>query len=346
MTEKLIHGGALDAAMLQYGGSRQEWLDLSTGINPNAYPIGDISSDCWVQLPQSSALEGLRVAAERYYSCPDASISIANGTQALIELLPQIIAKSTIAILSPTYEEHQYNWQKYGHEVVVTDDLEQALEADHLLIVNPNNPDGKMVEPSQLLEILAHFRAKNGYLIIDEAFMDMTPEFSLASEAGCSGLIILRSFGKFFGLAGIRIGFLLADEKLTDLINRRIGLWAISGASIEIATKALGDKVWQQNMRLKLNKDMLKMQQILTENKFHIVGGTDLFCLAKTPHNSYVTNVYFSRFATQNILLREFKYNHQILRFGLPIAADFNSFASKLSDICDDLARNHKERAL
>ena len=223
MSNSIYHGGALDQAIAQYGGRAEQWLDLSTGINPHHYPIQSINSASWTQLPQKAALDGLLAAASAAYGCAQKQILAANGTQSLIEILPKILPKSTVAILAPTYQEHAHNWQKHGHKVILVDHVDQAKKADHLIIVNPNNPSGKLFTPQELLRLHAHYAAKNGQLIVDEAFIDMTPDMSMATFTGREGLIVLRSFGKFFGLAGVRIGFMLADEQILQKMHQHIG---------------------------------------------------------------------------------------------------------------------------
>lgn len=334
--QTIYHGGALDLAVKKYGGQAAHWLDLSTGINPYHYPIENVKLDSWQQLPQAQALDELLCAASVAYRCPQKNILAANGTQILIEILPQILPKSRVAILSPTYEEHAANWQKYGHEILLTADVETAKQADHLIIVNPNNPTGRLFPPTELMSISAHFAAKNGYLIIDEAFMDMTPKMSMAAYIGQSGLIILRSFGKFFGLAGVRIGFMLAEQFILSKIRHHVGLWSVAGMSMDVACQALQDINWQENMRQTLAKDMALMQQILQKNEFSITGSSDLFCLVTMPKNQNADK-YFANLAKQHILSRKFMNDEASLRFGLVKHQQQNEFAEKLAQTCAGL---------
>ena len=264
---EIYHGGALDVAMDKYGGAKPEWLDLSTGINPHSYPFDMPSPEAWTQLPQKSALDELLLAASVAYDCAPEFMLAANGTQALIELLPQIIARSTnvtstIAIMSPTYEEHAKCWRQYGHKVVLVTSLDEAKQADNLLIVNPNNPTGKLYSIDELQHLQTYFAAKNGNLIIDEAFIDVQPEHSLSRFAGQDGLIILRSFGKFFGLAGLRVGFVLADKVTLNKMAKKLGLWSVSGMALQVATQALTDLAWQHKMRQTLAAEMKILHDI------------------------------------------------------------------------------------
>ncbi len=325
MNNSLYHGGALDDAIAQYGGEADDWLDLSTGINPYAYPITNISDLSWTQLPQRLAIDNLIKAAQIAYNCEGRELIVANGTQIFIENLPRILAKSSIAIVSPTYEEHSHNWKKCGHEVFCIENLDEASKAEHLLIVNPNNPTGKLYTPEQLYQCA---KRQKGMLIIDEAFMDITPEMSMAA-AKLDNLIILRSFGKFFGLGGARIGFMLANPMLLNKMQSYIALWAVSGASIDVATQALSDLIWQTNMRKKLKSDMQNMQDVLIENKFKIIGSTHLFCLVFTPH----AHKYFDKLANKHILVRKFSQNPTILRFGLATPKRLPHLAQVLNSI-------------
>ena len=330
----LYHGGGLDQAIADFGGRVNDWLDLSTGINPYHYPFAVVDPLSWTQLPQNTALDSLLAAASQAYHCPKQQILAANGTQNLIETLPKILPKSTIAILSPTYQEHAENWLKCGHKVSLVDDVEQAMQADHLLIVNPNNPSGKLFTPLELAALHAHFAAKGGNLIIDEAFIDMTPNMSMAPCAGQDGLIILRSFGKFFGLAGVRIGFILASNSVLQKIHKHIGLWSMAGMALDVASRALTDLKWQQKMRQKLAKDMNDMCEILQQNKFRIIGQTDLFCTVKMPNDLPLAHKYFTKLAQQHILTRKFMDDETILRFGLAKQMQQDEFAIKLQQIC------------
>lgn len=334
---KIYHGGALDLAIAQYGSLADAWLDLSTGINPHHYPIHSTSLSSWTQLPQNSMMVELTEAASEAYNCSSQHIIAANGTQSLIEKLPEIFEKSTIAILSPTYEEHAHNWKKHGHNVIVTDDLERAKNADHLLIVNPNNPTGKLFSPQEMRELGAYFAAKNGYLIIDEAFMDLTPDMSMANVAGEDGFVILRSFGKFFGLAGVRIGFMLAPSNLLEDMQKHIGLWNIAGMAMDVATLALNDTLWQKTMRQTLALEMQDMSRILTKNGFNIVGSTDLFCLATMPNAEISAHKYFDKLARNHILTRKFIDNESVLRFGLIKNKQLGEFSQKLEQVCEVL---------
>lgn len=334
---QLYHGGALDKAIAQYGGEVQNWLDLSTGINPYHYPIKGISLKSYTQLPQQADLAKLIDVARHAYNCEKGEVLVGNGTQILIENLPKIFAKSTIAILAPTYEEHAKNWQKNGHKVVLTDDIETAKTADHLLIVNPNNPTGKLFTRAELMALHAYFAKKNGYLIVDEAFIDCQPEFSLAGKAGIENLIILRSFGKFYGLAGVRIGFLLSSKNIVARMQAGFGLWGIAGCSMQLATKALLDDVWQQKMCLTLQVEMQEMQEILLQNGFKTIGSTALFCLVKMPNTAISAYKYYEKLCESHILSRKFEADDTILRFGLVEDVSKNKFQARLRHVLLEL---------
>lgn len=333
-----MHGGALDEAIAKFGGGANDWLDLSTGINPYHYPVDQIGVKSWQQLPQKMALDNLVEIARKTYNCAQASITVGNGTQVLIEHLPQLFEKSCIAIMSPTYEEHAQNWQKHGHSVSLVSDVAAAKKADHLLIVNPNNPTGKFYSIEELQNLRQHFVAKGGCLIVDEAFIDIKPEDSMAKFAGVEGLVILRSFGKFYGLAGVRIGFMLSDALMAKKISQHIGLWAMSGMAIDVASMALADTTWQNSMRKILTQDMRDMINILQDHGFSILGKTSLFCLVSPPNQTHSAYKYFDKFAIHHILTRKFEKDDKILRFGLIKKIQQESFAEKLNKICSELA--------
>ncbi len=198
------HGGRLDEAIVRYGGTRETWLDLSTGINPNAYPLGQVSDAAWSQLPDDSAGSLLLNAAAKFYGVSDPSrIVMANGTQAIIERLPELLDFDQVAILTPTYGEHAHVWAKSGAKVLEFSEPETApRDVPCLVIVNPNNPDCRTWKPDELTSLAS----QHDMLIVDEAFCDAEPDYSVVSRMP-ENVLVLKSMGKFFGLAGMRLGF-------------------------------------------------------------------------------------------------------------------------------------------
>lgn len=308
----LEHGGHLIDAAQKYNIPLDSWIDLSTGINPNGWPIPEIPADCWQRLPESS--DGLVPAARHYYQCH--SILPVAGSQAAIQALPQLRNKSTVGVLTPAYAEHGYSWKKAGHKVIelTVDTIETHIpQLDVLILINPNNPSGQRFSKEQLLRWHNLLTQHNGWLIIDEAFIDTTPEYSLSSHPVSNGLIVLRSIGKFFGLAGIRCGFVIAAETLLHSLNQKLGPWTISHPSRYIATAALLDTYWQQQTQNELIQQARQLNLLLSKHGLKPESQTDLFHWVKTPYAKQIHQYL----AQHGILIRLFSQPLS-LRFGLP----------------------------
>ncbi|PYE90024.1 threonine-phosphate decarboxylase [Phyllobacterium leguminum] len=234
------HGGALDRAIARFGGNQADWLDLSTGINPEAFPLPEITPEVWNRLPDEALLDKALAAARSYYSVADgAFIVAAPGTQALIQIVPELTQPGEVAILSPTYQEHHAAFARAGWAVLSCPDIGSIpATAKAVVVVNPNNPDGRIVPGDELLGLAQKLGAHGGFLIVDEAFADAHPEVSIAGQAGGDHLIILKSFGKFFGLAGLRLGFAISGAGIAKRLSERLGPWAVSGPALAIAVHA------------------------------------------------------------------------------------------------------------
>jgi len=274
----LEHGGNLGKAAMLHGIPVEQWLDLSTGINPHGYPVPEIPASLWQRLPLEN--DGLLEAAKDYYQA--LHLLPTAGSQAAIQCLPRLRPPSRVQILGPTYAEHARAWQQNGHQVqmVTGQDLPAAVLSDAvdvLVVCNPNNPTGRLIDTKTLLFWHQQLAARGGWLIVDEAFMDATPEYSLAQYALLPGLIVLRSLGKFFGLAGTRVGFVLAEDQLLKQLQEQLGPWPINGASRFIATQALLDKAWQACTRDYLNQTSLQLQSLLNQYQLIPNGSTTLF---------------------------------------------------------------------
>lgn len=328
------HGGNLQAAQALFPNAPQPWIDLSTGVNPFSYPLPSISVSAWTQLPSPEQINSLEQAAADFYCSPRNNVIAAAGSQALIQLIPSILQHATdIRIFGFTYTGHARAWEAYGKIVKNVSTLSELAGADVAIIVNPNNPDGHLVQTSQLLELKHHLRAKGGTLIIDEAFMDFSdPTNSLIPVMPEQGTIVLRSFGKAFGLAGLRLGFALCSQDMEEKLRAVVGSWAVSGAAIEIGRAALCDQDWLSSMRFKLQERAVKLDRLLVKHGFNILGGTVLFRLAEHKEAAKL----FTYLAKQGILVRPFAQMETYLRFG--IAADHQW--SRLEQSLADFSRN------
>lgn len=311
-----LHGGDLESVTAEFGHARAVWLDLSTGINPRPYPIPQLRAEHWHRLPSKSAEKQLLDAARAYYGLPDgAEICALPGTQAAIQLLPRLMALCEVAILSPTYNEHAANWRRAGHRVYEIGDLSKIPEsAGIVILVHPNNPDGRQFPKASLLDLAVAMRQRNGWLIVDEAFADVTPDISLASDILPEGPIILRSFGKFFGLAGLRLGFLMAPPHFMAKVHQELGPWAVSGIALEIGARALADRNWITQTRAQLAVAARKLAELLGAAGLEISGHTDLFCLTESPESQAL----YRHLCERAILVRKFPERPNFLRFGLP----------------------------
>lgn len=308
------HGGDLAAGEARFGRPSEGWLDLSTGINPFAYPLPDIPAEAWRCLPDGAAELALCEAAAAAWGVGDPRrIVPAAGTQAIIQLLPLLRPYGEVAVVGPTYEEHAASFGHAGHLVRPCGALEDIGEAQVVVVVNPNNPDGRRFAPDQLLDLAATLAAQGGLLIVDEAFVDLTPELSVAGRVG-PGLLVLRSFGKFFGLAGLRLGFAVAEPPLADLLRQAIGPWAVSGPAIAIGRAALADTAWSEGTRARLRDEAALLDALLTGARLSILGGTDLFRLA----NASRAWALYEHLGARGILVRPFAGQPRWLRFGLP----------------------------
>lgn len=305
----LEHGGNLDLALRRFGGRAEDWIDLSTGINRQPYPLGDVPSSCWSALPSRSEIESLHSAARDAYGT-QAPILATNGAQAAIGLLPHLLPRGRARILAPTYNEYAAVLSGAGWEVDESSDLEALAGADLAVIGNPNNPDGRRHHPDQMLSLVSRV----GRLVVDESFADAIPGLSLASRAGRPGLLLLRSFGKFYGLAGLRLGFVIGGEDEISALATMAGPWPISGAAIAIGKRALLDRDWADATSARLARDCLRLDAEVESLGWGLVGGTPLFRLYETGN----AGVAQERLARSRIWSRRFAERSGWLRLGLP----------------------------
>lgn len=306
----LEHGGRLRAAAERYRIPLAEWVDLSTGINPRAYPVPALPPEVWQRLPEAN--DGLEAAAAAYYG--SAGLLPVAGSQAAIQALPACFPPGRVVTLAPTYAEHPHAWREHALRALPAAAIADAVDsADTLLLVQPNNPDAQRFPREQLLAWRARLAARGGRLIVDEAFLDAEPGDSLVPLAGEPGLVVLRSVGKFFGLAGARVGFVFAEADLLARLADRLGPWAVSGPARAVTAAALADRSWQEAARRRLNADSARLAALLDRHGLAGGGGTALFQWRPTPDAVAI----HARLAEQAILTRLFE-TPAGLRFGLP----------------------------
>jgi len=314
LTEALrYHGGNIDVARRLFPHAPEPWIDLSTGINPVPYPVGEFPGASLHRLPEPSALAALEAtAAETYGTC--AEVVAAPGTQAIIQWLPRILPARRVAILGPTYGEHEKCWRAAGAEIVQAMTPADFANCDVGVVVNPNNPDGRLLTQEELRTTAATLAANGGTLIVDEAFMDVIAHPQSLAPALPDNAIVLRSLGKAYGLAGLRLGFAVARENLADRLREALGPWSVSGPAIEIGRRALADSAWLAGAIGRLTAESRRLDQLLTAAGFAIIGGTPLFRLARCP----AAGTSFLRLAEAGILVRPFAHDPGLLRFGIP----------------------------
>lgn len=308
----LEHGGNLREAIALFGGERADWIDLSTGLNPRGYPSPAVAGDAWHRLPEPDPL--LAEAAQTYYGAPH-MLAVA-GTQAAIQALPQMRVPCRVAIASPSYAEHAHHWQRHGHAVnaVPYAELEQALtQCDVMVVCNPNNPTGATVPPERLLEWALALASRGGWLVVDEAFADVTPDISVAAWSNRPGMVVLRSLGKFFGLAGARVGFVAANTQLLTLLNSMLGPWTISGPAQQIARAALVDSAWQNATRERLLIDGARLRKLLANAG---IASTGCSMFQWWPESQ--PEAFRQHMAERHIWVRLFPLAGRGIRIGLP----------------------------
>lgn len=311
------HGGDLSEAIAQFGGQPSAWLDLSTGINPCPWPVPAIlAAEVWQRLPSRTDEAALIAAARAAYHVPaGVEIVAAPGTQALIQWLPHLARAGTVAVVGPTYSEHAIAWRHARRDVIEAESIEDAVErAAHVVVVNPNNPDGRIIDHPSLVRAARIVQSNGGWLVIDEAFVDTVPRASAVALCGDHPLVILRSFGKFYGLAGLRLGFAVAAPPIAARIAAALGPWPCSGPALAIGTAALRDQAWAEQTRAALQEMAQALDGVLIKGGFDIVDGTALFRLAR--HRD--ATAIHARLARQHIWCRRFEQAGDWLRFGLP----------------------------
>ena len=308
----LEHGGGIRRAARQFGIAPEQWLDLSTGVNPLGWEPLAVPRSCWARLPEED--DGLETVAQSFYQA--AALLPLAGSQVAIQALPRLRTPGRVAVLTPTYAEHAQAWTVAGHAVAAVTVAELEAEIDAfavVVVVNPNNPTGGVLSPAQLLSWRERLQSRAGWLVVDEAFMDATPAHSVAAQVGLPGLVVLRSMGKFFGLAGARVGFLLAEAAVVQQMRLLLGPWHLAGPSRWLAGQALADVGWQAATRRRLPVASARLADLLSCYGWRPVGGSALFQWVVTAD----AQRGWCELASRGILVRHF-VDCGGLRFGLP----------------------------
>jgi cobalamin biosynthetic protein CobC len=303
MSKHRDHGGGLDAAVARYGGEKADWIDLSTGINPTPYPIGKIPQSSWALLPDAAAQDALVQAARTFWDVPKgAAILAAPGASSLIARLPALWPAGKVDIRTPTYNEHAGAFAAHGWQIC---DQAPDQPADVQVVVHPNNPTGRLWQAEDLTA---------PHVIVDESFCDVMPEQTHIARVADGRTIVLKSFGKFWGLAGLRLGFAIGAPDHIDRLAALIGPWAVSGPALSIGTAALNDPDWAEQQRIQLHKSSAKLDRLMQNTGAELMGGTPLFRLYKLAN----ARAFQDRLAQGHVWSRIFPYSDTWVRLGLP----------------------------
>jgi cobalamin biosynthesis protein CobC len=313
-----IHGGRVDLAASLYSSAPTPWIDLSTGINPVPWPVGLVAPERYQRLPLASEIAEMTEAAAGFYGLPaNAKMLPVPGSELAIRLLPRMVGPGRVGILAPTYGSHEQAWREAGVEVREFAALPDPDRDDckTLVVVNPNNPDGRTIARADLAAFASAWTATGRRLIVDEAFADLRPELSMLGLPELpGGTMVLRSLGKFFGLAGLRVGFVIVREPDATLWRQLLGDWPVSGPACEIATAALRDTNWIAATRTRLAADRKRLDNLLGKAGLRLLGGTDLFRLFEAADDTDLLD----HFGRAGILVRGFASASRQYRFGLP----------------------------
>jgi cobalamin biosynthesis protein CobC len=317
--ETVSHGGDLGVARRLFPGAPEPFIDLSTGINPWSYPLAQFSPAGSVRLPQQDALTAVATAAAKAYGAPSAEhVIVAPGSQILLPLIASSVSPARATVVAPTYPEFARAAALAGHDVKTVESIEQAGDAKLVMVANPNNPDGRRLTRTALLKLAHDLRRHGGLLVVDEAFMEVAPPGeSLAAEVACGNVVVLRSFGKFFGLPGLRLGFALTAPPLARRLSAILGPWPVSALALAVGAKALADAAWIERTRKNLARAATSLDAVLAGAGLEIIGGTDLFRLVR----SEAAPALFQHLGRAGIYVRTFPDNRTWLRFGLPADA-------------------------
>lgn len=318
-----LHGGALTEMMTRFPNAPQPWLDLSTGINPISYPIPQLPTELWQRLPEAEHVSAAAHAAAAFMGCAPTAIALTSGSQAGISVLPDLLPAQRVALLKITYSEYASSWARTDCEILRLPDPKALMhcEADVICLCNPNNPDGYRWPRAALDALVARQTERGGWLVVDEAYADFLPKLSLASQVDeGSRLVVLRSFGKTFGLAGLRLGALLGPQSLLQSLRQRLGPWPVSTLALEIARHAYSDTAWQQAAAARARAGCEALRGLLAELGLQVEGDGVLYVSILSPEAPSL----WENLARQGIYVRRFADDGSRLRFGLP--ADHHEF--------------------
>lgn len=305
-------------AAAAYPDAPRPWLDLSTGINPEPWRGPRAAEAELNRLPDPGALAALETAAAAAFGVETERVAAVAGAEAAIRLLPLLLGVRSVEIVGPTYGAHAEAWRASGVATrLIAADQAPSSQAGVLVIVNPNNPDGRLTRRADLIAMARARSAKGRWLVVDESFIECAPDDSV-SDVVEPGLIVLRSFGKFYGLAGVRLGFMLATPDLIQRLRALLGDWPVGADALTMGRGAYADTMWRTRTEAVLTERAARLDEQLTRAGFQIVGGTSLFRMTRTPHAAR----WFQHLCRAGVLTRPFDHTPDGLRFGVPTERD------------------------
>ena len=311
----LLHGGALDQMRARFPDAPRPWVDLSTGINPWPYEYSVDDRQSIHHLPTAAQFDVCARAMSSAFGVEPEQLVLAPGSELLIRLLPTILSVRRVCVAARSYGDHVSAWRSAGADLTESlDPLDEIDQCDAVVVCNPNNPDGRQWSPDRLRVAQERLAAKGGWLIVDEAYMDLEPESSMLAGQSTDGLVVLRSFGKFYGLAGARLGALFASPSILEAMSERLGVWPVSGPTLAIGAEAYINRSWQADTRQRLASARAELDRVLRRHGLDVVGGTDLFRFVRTPS----AESWWLGLAGQGIYTRRFDWCDKSLRIGLP----------------------------
>jgi cobalamin biosynthetic protein CobC len=317
VSSDLLHGGNIAALAARFPNAPLPWIDLSTGINPWPYPLGIIPSDVLNRLPDSALQRACIDAMASAWGAPSTHILATPGSAIAITLLPYVLNAKDVSIVSPTYGDHAASWARHGanvHQVATPGEA----HGDVIVVVNPNNPDARSWPQTTLMEVAHSQAARGGWLIIDEAYGEANPDLTCAQHGGTPGLIVLRSLGKFYGLAGVRLGAVLGPSPILPALSSLMGPWPVSGPALWAGTKALRDQKWANSNAQCLTQVSTQLCKLLEFSGLTIAGQEALFVYVKAGD----AHALWHHLAAQGIATRRFDWTASHLRIGLPVDDD------------------------
>lgn len=338
------HGGDIEGAAAHFGIPLAEWIDLSTGMNPEPYPVEALAVEVFHKLPYQS--QSFIESSARYYGS-EQFVAVA-GSQAAIQWLPQLLADLPVLLPSVGYRDHYEYWHQ-RHSVDFYDSLDASVAAEeisdrlsqnsrqHLLVINPNNPSGIQFSIQQIIEWSGMLSGR-AFVIVDEAFIDTCVGESLLNLKLPNNIVVLRSFGKFFGLAGIRLGYVFANDSLLARFRQCLTCWQINGPAQAVAIKALSDEVWQKAAQQSIQHNVAHTA-VIFEPLWPALG--IISCTVNSLFISVVMSAeaaagLYQFFARSGVLLRLVSIDHRsIIRIGL-LSRNDKIACGKLSQLVED----------